>query len=107
MVKELKEEELKKLFKEFQKHINKNFSIDFVNFVEKRRIKELIWLQVKCKEFSNKTNDGVKDPERIISILNSEINHRMYKQTRFISIIAILISLISAIVAISALIKNN
>jgi len=106
MTKILKGDELKKLFKEFQDHINKNFSIDLVNFVEKRNIKELIWLQVKCKKLSDDTSDGIKDPERIISVLNSEINHRMYKQTRCISIIAVLISLISTILAICALTKN-
>jgi len=76
----------------FMKLMKGRFSLDMVDFFDNRSIKELQYLLLKCKE-------DIKEPDRIISFLNTEINRRI--QSRVICI-----SLFSMVISVVALVKS-
>ncbi len=76
----------------FMKLMKGRFSLDMVEFFDNRSIKELQYLLLKCKE-------DIKEPDRIISFLNTEINRRI--QSRVICI-----SLFSMVISVVALVKS-
>ena len=71
---------------EFSTFMKGAFNLDMINYFDKRTLKDLQYLLLKCK-------DPVKSPDRVISFINAEINRRIYVRNMWISIIAILISM--------------
>lgn len=59
-----------------------------VNLICRKPIKDLIYLQLKCKK-----EDGIVEPASVLQFLDNEINRRIQSRIIFVSLIAVVISI--------------
>ncbi len=82
------------IFDEFKKLVKNPVSKALVDFIDQRTLKDLNYLQLKCKE-EEVGRKGIKEPQRVLQFLNNEIHRRIQVAVILISTLALVVSLMA------------